>query len=88
MGYQVILASEAQDALSRLAQPVRDRLLKRLKRFITNFDSLQHETLSGEFSNYYRYRIGDYRVLYTFSKTERTITIRLVGHRKDIYKPK
>jgi len=88
MGYQVILASEAQDALGQLAQPVRDRLLKRLRWFVNNFDSLQHESLSGEFSHYYRYRIGDYRVLYTFSKTERTITIRLIGHRKNIYKPK
>ena len=88
MGYQVFLTSEAQSSLSRLDQPIRDRLLKRLKLFINNFDSLQHESLSGEFANYFKYRIGEYRVIYAFSKTENTIFIKMVGHRKDIYKIK
>ncbi len=86
MSWQVVIASEAQDALAQLSQPVRQRLLKRLKWFINNFDSLQHETLTGEFSHYYKYRIGDYRVLYTFSATDQAITIRLIGHRSNIYK--
>jgi mRNA interferase RelE/StbE len=88
MGYQVFLTAEAQNSLSRLDQPIRDRLLKRLKLFIDNFDSLQHESLSGEFANYFKYRIGEYRVIYTFSKSEKTILIKMLGHRRDIYKIK
>jgi mRNA-degrading endonuclease RelE of RelBE toxin-antitoxin system len=30
--------------------------------------------------------VGDYRVLYTFSKTETSITVHFVRHRRDVYK--
>ncbi|MFZ5923089.1 MAG: type II toxin-antitoxin system RelE family toxin [Chloroflexota bacterium] len=31
-------------------------------------------------------RVGDYRVLYTFSKKETTITVHFVQHRSEVYK--
>jgi mRNA interferase RelE/StbE len=41
--------------------------------------------LKGEKGNFWRIRIGDYRVLYTIEDEIRIVDIQKVGHRKDIY---
>ncbi len=41
--------------------------------------------LVGKQDNFWRIRIGDYRVLYVIDEEIRIINIRKVGHRKDIY---
>ena len=33
----------------------------------------------------YRIRIGEYRIIYSFSSTRLTILVIKIGHRKDIY---
>jgi mRNA interferase RelE/StbE len=38
--------------------------------------------------NYYRIRIGDYRIIYSVEKDGRIIIILVVRHRKDVYKIK
>jgi len=40
--------------------------------------------LSGQFSGLYKYRIGNYRVIY--SKTENGILVLRIGHRKKVYR--
>jgi mRNA interferase RelE/StbE len=41
------------------------------------------KSLKGDFRGCYRYRFGDYRVIYTISKNE--ILILRIGNRKEIY---
>ena len=41
--------------------------------------------LRGE-ENFWRIRVGDYRVLYEFDLTQGRIYLHYVGHRRDIYK--
>ncbi|MBW4541649.1 MAG: type II toxin-antitoxin system RelE/ParE family toxin [Myxacorys chilensis ATA2-1-KO14] len=36
-------------------------------------------------SDFFKLRVGDYRVLYDFSRTEKLITIIRVRHRKEVY---
>lgn len=36
----------------------------------------------------YRLRVGEYRVLYDINDRTQTVTLRRVGHRKDIYREK
>lgn len=42
--------------------------------------------LKGIFKGMYRYRVGDYRVIYTVDKAENKILILKIGARKDIYR--
>lgn len=42
------------------------------------------KSLKGDFRGCYRYRFGDYRVIYSVVNQE--ILILRIGHRKDIYK--
>ncbi|CAN1208570.1 Plasmid stabilization system [Tumidithrix helvetica PCC 7403] len=42
--------------------------------------------LKGNFLGYWRYRIGDYRVVYLVDEKSKNITIFLIAHRKDVYR--
>lgn len=42
--------------------------------------------LKGEFSDYYRYRIGDYRLFYKIEEEKIIIFIVDIKHRKEAYK--
>lgn len=41
--------------------------------------------LKGQFKGYWRYRTGDYRIIYRVSEREVLIIIIRIGHRKNIY---
>jgi len=42
--------------------------------------------LTGEFSDFYRFRAGDYRLFYTIDETERIVFIVALRHRKTAYR--
>lgn len=42
-------------------------------------------SLKGQLSDYWRYRIGDYRIIVEIKDKELIISIIEVGHRKSIY---
>ena len=42
--------------------------------------------LTGEFSDFYRFRVGDYRLFYTIDETERMVFIVALRHRKNAYR--
>ncbi|MEH2412286.1 type II toxin-antitoxin system RelE family toxin [Nostoc sp.] len=41
--------------------------------------------LKGELSGYYRYRVGNYRVIYQIDDDLNQVTILLIGHRSRVY---
>jgi mRNA interferase RelE/StbE len=45
-----------------------------------------NKKLKGEYQDFYRIRIGGYRVIYPIEDKIRTVDIRQIGHRKDIYR--
>ncbi|MEO0933056.1 MAG: type II toxin-antitoxin system RelE/ParE family toxin [Cyanobacteria bacterium J06641_2] len=50
-----------------------------------NFEQLIPQPLTGDLANFYKLRVGDYRVLYTFSNEPNIIIIHQIGHRSEIY---
>jgi len=84
--YVVVLSSESK-AFFESATP---QLQKKLDRC---FDRLKIEpcyhpnikSLKGDLSGYYRYRLGDYRVVYEVNQSDRVVIIVLIGHRARIY---
>ena len=83
--YEVELRPAAHDGLRRLDRRVAERVLKKIKWLATNFETIPHETLSGEFKGLFKLRIGDYRVVYSCSRVEHRITIHLIDHRREVY---
>lgn len=73
--------------LSKLDKPVQERIVTFLENKVSCLDNprtLGHQ-LMGNLSKYWRYRVGDYRLICTIKDKEITIYVVHVGHRREIY---
>ena len=61
------------------------------RRVIHAYDKLKQNPvagikLHGEFAGYYKYRLGDYRIVYTFDTKTGTVEVVTIEHRQGVYK--
>ncbi|MBZ0202132.1 MAG: type II toxin-antitoxin system RelE/ParE family toxin [Ignavibacteria bacterium] len=42
--------------------------------------------LSGQLSGLFRYRVGDYRVIYEIDEKSKSVEVLSIKHRKNVYK--
>jgi mRNA interferase RelE/StbE len=83
--YAIILSDDARDALGDLDKPVAERIVRKILWLARNADLIAHEMLTGEWHGYFRYRVGNYRIIYLLDSDERVIEIVTIGHRREIY---
>ena len=77
--------SEAARDFKKLTPEIQKRIVKKLDYFVSSGTPLKFaERLVDYEIGEYRFRIGDYRVI--FDMEEETIAVLTLGHRKDIYK--
>jgi len=85
--YQVILTPEAQADLRRIAAAIRMRLLDKLEWMGENAGLIQHQALRGdEWQGCYKYRVGDYRIIYRMEHVATKLFVLKVGHRREVYR--
>jgi mRNA interferase RelE/StbE len=78
-----VYTRRAQRDINKLESDTRDRIGKALIRF--NEEPLRFaEKLSDPILGEYRFRVGDYRVIFDIEGNE--IVVLRVGHRREIYK--
>ncbi|MGV0028315.1 type II toxin-antitoxin system RelE family toxin [Phormidesmis priestleyi] len=85
MSYTVEFEPEAINDLDKLDETIRERILTKINWLSDNFDQTKPQALTGNLSELFKLRIGDYRVLYDFSRAENLITIIQVKHRREVY---
>jgi len=83
--YQVEFRPRAAEEFERLDQVVAARVLRKLRWLAENFDSVKVEPLTGPLTGLFKLRVGDYRVIYQADRENKVLTVRLVGHRREIY---
>ena len=86
--YSVKLLKAASRDLEKLDKPTAIRVVRRLRWLAENLDSINPEPLKGELSGLYKFRQGDYRIVYELLRSEQTIVVHLIGHRREVYKSK
>jgi len=84
--FQVLFSPPALRALDRADSP----LLKKLDRCFDQLrqDPFHHNNikrLTGEFAGLFRFRVGDWRVVYRVNEDSRTVVIVDIGHQRDVY---
>ena len=84
--YKVFYLDSVEDDLKKLDKPVQKRLLDKIEKTLTQDPRGLGKPLTGPFSGLWRYRIGDYRVIYKIAQEEILIVVARIGHRKDIYR--
>ena len=83
MAYEIFWSEVARNSLRKLESDISQRILLKL-RSVRESPHNFVERLSGK--NFYKLRVGDYRVILDIDEANKKIFIRLAGHRKNIYK--
>ncbi|MEK7624422.1 MAG: type II toxin-antitoxin system RelE/ParE family toxin, partial [Patescibacteria group bacterium] len=77
---------EAEKDLAKLGREVRRRIIVKLDWLLKNFENILPEVLTGEFKEFYKLRIGDWRVIYKINWANNTIIVCYIDKRDKIYK--
>jgi mRNA interferase RelE/StbE len=84
--YQIRYMPTATQDMEDLDPSVAERIYKRIKWLATNFDSLTPEPLEGNWKSKFKFRVGDYRVVYTVNRNENYLMVHMVRHRREVYR--
>ena len=84
--FEVVLTLEAQSDIVSLDAAVQMRILNRIEWMGQNAELLRHQALEGkEWTGCFRYRVGDYRIIYQMDRRAEKLVILKVGHRREVY---
>lgn len=85
--YRLLTTNRFNKQLSKLDKSIQKIIVKWINKNINNTTDprLNGKQLQGNWSNYWRYRIGEYRIIAEIKDDELIIIAVTLGHRKDIY---
>ena len=87
MAWTVEISDVAERQLRKLDRPVQQRILDWLDDRIEGCKNPRHfgEPLKGDSSGFWRYRIGDYRILCDIQDQKVVVLVLAIGHQRQIY---
>jgi mRNA interferase RelE/StbE len=85
--YDLFLTRDAQ-CFYEDADPVLVRKLNRCFRYLRNdpYDHPNIKRLKGPLAGQFRYRAGDWRVVYRVDEREQRVIVLLIAHRSEVYR--
>jgi mRNA interferase RelE/StbE len=89
MAWKVELSTDVDRELAKLDPPQRNRILKFLNERVARLDNPRsigqalHGSRLGEF---WKYRVGDYRLICKIEDDRLIVLVLRVGHRREIYR--
>ena len=88
MIYELKYEARAVKQIKKLDPATRNLIKSWIEKNLLNTDNpRQHgKGLTGSLSQYWRYRVGDYRILAEINDAEIIIIIVEIGNRRDIYR--
>ena len=86
MSYKVLLSTAASTTIKQLDQTTARRVLNRIKWFSEHFEQIKPVSLKGKYAGLFKFRIGNYRLVYSVDYTDRQINVIYFAHRKDAYR--
>ncbi len=88
MAWTIEFEAEALRELKRLGTEPARRIVHTLEQRIASLDDARKigDALVGQWSGYWRYRIGDYRVIARIENDRLVVTVVRVAHRREVYR--
>ena len=83
--WRVLYKKSFEKDLRKLPKNILTTIILKIDKLSLNPNSVTSKKLIG-YSNYYRFRVGDYRVVYEKRESELVLVMISGKHRKDIYK--
>ncbi len=84
--YRIRILRAAVRDLERLDKTVAHRISKRINWLAANLDDLRPEPFTADLAGFFKFRVGDYRIVYEILHAERVIVIHEIEHRRGIYR--
>lgn len=86
MGYEIIWQEKVLKDLEMIDRRDAARVVERVKVHLVRNPASLGKPLKGVFKGLFRYRVGNFRVIYAIDMTEKKIIILHVKHRKEAYR--
>lgn len=88
MTWTIKISNTAEKQLKKLDRPIQKLILDYLQDRLEGCKNPRHfgEPLKGDKSGYWRYRMGDYRIICELLDDELIVLAMTIGHRKAVYK--
>ncbi|OGX11974.1 MAG: hypothetical protein A2Y42_01755 [Omnitrophica WOR_2 bacterium GWB2_45_9] len=83
--YKVVYLDAVEEDLKKLDKSTVKKILARIETYLAQDPKELGKPLKGDFQGYWRYRWGDYRVIYKISEREILILVLRNSNRKDVY---
>lgn len=91
MAWKIKLGRDAEKSLSKLDKPVAQRILRFLYERVGPLEDPRSigEALKGsQLGEFWKYRVGDYRLISSIEDNELRILVVKIGNRREIYRDK
>jgi mRNA interferase RelE/StbE len=84
--YEVVLTEEAHHVYRKAGSPLAGKLNRCFDKLRGNpYSHPNIKRLTGELRGRFRYRIGDWRVVYRVEERSRQVTVLVIAHRGSVY---
>ena len=83
--YELTFSRSSRKELENLSDSLIEKILSKIDELIFNARPIGSEKIKGS-QNYWRIRIGDYRVIYSINEKINLIEVLTIRHRKDVYR--
>ena len=84
--YTVVVSSDAQEFFETASAQLQRKLDRSFEMLKINPRSHPNiKALKGDLAGYYRYRVGDYRVVYSINDEQQLVIVAIIAHRSEVY---
>ena len=83
--YKVVYSDQVEKDLQKLSKDTIRKILERIEKYLAQDPQGVGKALKGQFAGFWRYRWGDYRVVYKIAEKEILIIILRIAHRSTVY---
>ena len=87
MAYRLRFTPAVNKQISKLDRPVASRIKRYLENLDLNIPRSSGKPLAGD-AEFWRYRVGDYRILANISDKEALVLVVAINHRRQVYRKK
>jgi len=85
MAYRLLIRRSAEKEIADLQPDLHNRIIEKIRLLTTTPRPPGCKKLSGE-DRAWRIRVGDYRIVYEINDAAQSVEIRVVAHRREVYR--
>jgi len=86
LAYDLIWHEKIKSDLASLTKDDASRIITRVKTLLVQDPGVLGKPLKGVFKGFFRYRVGNFRVIFAIDHAEHRVIVFHIRHRKDAYR--